>query len=57
VPWDTGRAYVNFVKGPADSRGFFPADAYRRLQRVRAEVDPDDLFLAIHPIPVVMPPT
>ena len=50
-PWDTGRAYANFAKGPADPRDFFPAATYRRLQRVKAEVDPDDLFLAIHPIP------
>jgi hypothetical protein len=49
--WDTGRAYANFAKGPADPRAFFPADTYRRLERVKAEVDPDDLFLAIHPIP------
>jgi hypothetical protein len=50
-PWDTGRAYANFAKGPADPRDFFPPATYRRLQRVKAEVDPDDLFLAIHPIP------
>jgi Berberine and berberine like len=50
-PWDTGRAYANFAKDPADPRAFFPADTYRRLERVKAEVDPDDLFLAIHPIP------
>jgi Berberine and berberine like len=50
-PWDSGRLYANFAKGPADPRAFFPADTYRRLQRVKADVDPDDLFLAIHPIP------
>jgi hypothetical protein len=54
-PWDTGRAYANFAKGPADPRDFFPADTYRRLRRVKAEVDPDDLFLAIHPIPARAP--
>jgi FAD/FMN-containing dehydrogenase len=48
---DTGRAYATFARGPADPRDLFPPDAYRRLQRVKAEVDPDDLFLAIHPIP------
>jgi FAD/FMN-containing dehydrogenase len=50
-PWDTGRAYANFTRGPADPRAFFPPEVYRRLQRVKGEVDPDDLFLAIHPIP------
>jgi hypothetical protein len=50
-PWDAGRAYANFAKGPADPRDFFPPGTYRRLQRVKAGVDPDDLFLAIHPIP------
>jgi hypothetical protein len=38
-------------QGPTDPRAVFPADTYRRLQRVKADVDPDDLFLAIHPIP------
>jgi hypothetical protein len=51
-PWDTGRAYANFARGLADPRDFFPPATYRRgLQRVKAEVDPDDLFLAIHPLP------
>jgi FAD/FMN-containing dehydrogenase len=50
-PWDTGRVYANFAKGPADPRDFFPPATYRRLQRVKAEVDPDGLFLAIHPLP------
>jgi hypothetical protein len=50
-PWDTGRAYANFAKGPTDPRAVFPADTYGRLERVKADVDPDDLFLAIHPIP------
>jgi hypothetical protein len=54
--WDTGRRYNNFAKEPADPRAFFPADTYRRLERVKAEVDPDDLFLAIHPIPVAVTP-
>jgi Berberine and berberine like len=45
-PWHTGRAYANFAKGPAD-----PPATYERLRRVKAAVDPDDLFLAIHPIP------
>ena len=54
-PWDTGRLYANFAKGPADPRAFFPPDTYRRLQRVKAEVDPDDLFLPIHPIPAPTP--
>jgi FAD/FMN-containing dehydrogenase len=50
-PWDSGRLYANFAKDPADPRAFFPPEVYRRLQRVKAEVDPDELFLPIHPIP------
>jgi hypothetical protein len=54
--WDSGRLYANFAKGPTDPRAFFPPEVYRRLQRVKAEVDPDDLFLAIHPIPAAVTP-
>lgn len=50
-PWDAGGAYANFAKGPAGPRDFFPPGTYRQLRRVKAEVDLDDRFLAIHPIP------
>jgi Berberine and berberine like len=49
-PWTSERRYLGFTSKPVDARlGFEPA-AYRRLQRIKAEVDPDGLFLANHPI-------
>jgi FAD/FMN-containing dehydrogenase len=50
-PWDTGRGYMNFAERPADASTLFPPDTYRRLQRIKAQVDPDDLFRSNHPIP------
>ena len=42
--------YANFVERPLDARGFYPADTYTRLQRIKGEYDPDGLFRANHPI-------
>lgn len=50
--WDAGRRYGGFVESrPVDTRRFFPADVYERLRRIKADVDPDGLLLANHPIP------
>jgi FAD/FMN-containing dehydrogenase len=49
-PWTSERRYLSFTSKPVDARlGFEPA-AYRRLQRIKAEVDPDGAFLANHPV-------
>jgi FAD/FMN-containing dehydrogenase len=42
--------YANFVESTYDARGFFPEDTYRRLQAVKAEYNPDNLFRANHEI-------
>jgi FAD/FMN-containing dehydrogenase len=42
--------YSNFVERPYDARGFFPDDTYRRLQAIKGEYDPDNVFRANHPI-------
>ena len=49
APYDAGR-YLNFVDQPTDSSVAFPADGYARLQRVRAEYDPEGHFEANHQI-------
>lgn len=50
-PWHTGRCYVNFAESrPADPRRLFPAGVHMRLTAVKAAVDPEDMFLANHPI-------
>jgi FAD/FMN-containing dehydrogenase len=51
APYDNGRLYYNFSEAPANAARFYPDDAYARLRRVRAEVDPDELIVANHPIP------
>ena len=42
--------YANFVERPYDARGFFPDETYARLQTIKGEYDPDNLFRANHPI-------
>ena len=43
--------YPNFVEVPADASGFFDADTWARLRRVKALYDPSDLFRGNHHIP------
>jgi hypothetical protein len=50
APWDNGARYLNFVEHQSDSRTMFRSDAYRRLQQIRAAVDPGELFQANHPV-------
>jgi FAD/FMN-containing dehydrogenase len=49
-PWANGRAYLNFAEQPMDVGTGYEPDDYARLLEVRAEVDPDGLFLANHTI-------
>jgi FAD/FMN-containing dehydrogenase len=48
-PYDAGR-YFNWVEEPTDAAGFYEAETYRRLQAVKAELDPEDVFRANHQI-------
>ena len=50
-PYDSGREYLNFAEKATDVRRFYSEDAYRRLTRVKAAYDPQDVFRANHPIP------
>ena len=50
-PYDTGRQYLNFTEEKTDVSRFYRRDAYRRLQAVKAKVDPENTFRANHPIP------
>ncbi|MEX0657749.1 MAG: BBE domain-containing protein [Egibacteraceae bacterium] len=42
---------LNMVEGPVATRQVYPPATYRRLQRVRAQYDPDERFRANHPVP------
>ena len=49
-PWSSGRRYLNFVDVPAPAALSFDDETYARLQSVRAQYDPDDLFRANHEV-------
>ena len=50
APWDIGSAYLNFVEEPVDPAQFYSAEAYARLRRVKADVDPEGRFRGNHAI-------
>ena len=50
APWASGGAYLNLTERPVDTSIAYGADTYRRLQDVRAGVDPDGLLRANHEI-------
>jgi FAD/FMN-containing dehydrogenase len=49
--WDAGRGYLNFEENAADARAFYDEVTHRRLARIRAQVDPREMFRANHQIP------
>ncbi len=51
APWESERTYLNFAEERIDPARLYPAEAYRRLRRVRAAYDRGELFLANHPVP------
>ena len=51
APWDNGREYLNFAEKATDVRRMWPAAAYERLTRTKAQYDPTDLFRSNHPVP------
>jgi FAD/FMN-containing dehydrogenase len=48
--WSDGRHFPNFSERPIDPASAYDDEAWVRLQRVKAAVDPDGLFLANHEI-------
>ena len=50
APWDSGRAYLNFAGKRQRGERLFGDLTYRRLQAVKAAVDPDDVFRSNHPV-------
>jgi FAD/FMN-containing dehydrogenase len=52
--WNAGRSFMNFTeRHSADPSELFDATTYARLQRVKAEYDPDDVIRGNHSIPPV----
>jgi hypothetical protein len=50
APWDSGRTYLNFAEKRERGDRLFGELTYRRLQTVKATVDPDDVFRSNHPV-------
>jgi hypothetical protein len=43
--------YPNFIETPADAQTFFDRATWRRLRRVKALYDPEDVFRGNHHVP------
>jgi len=50
-PWTARQMYLNFAETGRDPSCFWTPQAYDRLRRIKAEVDPDELIRSNHPIP------
>jgi FAD/FMN-containing dehydrogenase len=50
-PYAQGRQYLNFQEERVDPAAAFDAGTWQRLRRIRATVDPGELFQANHEIP------
>jgi hypothetical protein len=48
--WDSGRAFGNLSTKRERGERLFGDVTYRRLQTVKAAVDPDDVFRSNHPV-------
>jgi len=49
--WTARTSYLNFAERPTDPATLFEPEAYARLRRVKARVDPERRFRANHDIP------
>jgi FAD/FMN-containing dehydrogenase len=50
-PWKARTMYMNLSERPIDSRRVLNTESYRRARRIKAAVDPADVFRSNHPIP------
>ena len=50
-PWAARHMNLNFAATQRDAAKFFTEQAYRRLRRIKADIDPDDVIRSNHPIP------
>jgi FAD binding domain/Berberine and berberine like len=50
-PWAARQMYLNFADTRRDAASFWNEQAYHRLRRIKAAVDPTDLIRSNHPVP------
>ncbi len=50
APRVNGRSYLNFAEGPTDVSTAYREEDLRRLQAIRAGIDPDGLMHANHQV-------
>ena len=50
-PWAARQMYLNLACTSRDPASFWSAEAYDRLRRIKAVVDPDNLIRSNHPVP------
>ena len=50
-PWAARQMYLNLADTRRDPASFWTPQAYDRLRRIKAAVDPDDLIRSNHPVP------
>jgi len=48
-PWHAGYDYYNFAETPAPASAVLPPASYRRLQKIKAACDPDQMIISTHP--------
>jgi len=51
APWAARQRYLNFTETRDPAAPFWTEQAYQRLRRIKANVDPADVIRANHPIP------
>ncbi len=51
APWAARQMYLNLADTPRDPGSFWSAQAYERLRRIKADIDPDDVIRSNHPVP------
>jgi FAD/FMN-containing dehydrogenase len=51
APWAATHMYLNFAETQRDAAKFWTEQAYRRLRRIKAAVDPDNVIRSNQPVP------
>ena len=48
--WHASYDYYNFAEIPAQAGAVLPSTSYRRLQKIKASYDPDQVIISAHPV-------